>query len=128
LNFARLGQTHAAQDAAKDQKQDQKITASKIVKVVVYPNSALVTREVEVPEGEGLTELVVSPLPPQAISSSLYSEGTNGLRVLSTRFRTRQIFEDSREEVRKAMTVPVSLITFPTCFRFLHATTNNSWK
>lgn len=92
----------AAQDAAKDQQKNQKTAASKIVKVVVYPNSALVTREVNVPAGEGLTELVVSPLPPQAISSSLFSEGTDGLRVLSTRFCTRQIFEDSREEVRKA--------------------------
>jgi Domain of unknown function (DUF4139)/N-terminal domain of unknown function (DUF4140) len=88
--------------AAQNAAADQKIAASKIVKVVVYPNSALVTREVAVPAGNGLTELVVSPLPPQAISSSLYSEGTDGLRVLSTRFRTRQIFEDAREEVRKA--------------------------
>jgi hypothetical protein len=102
LASGRNAEVSAAQDAAKDQKLDQKTAASKIVKVVVYPNSALVTREVDVPAGSGLTELIVSPLPPQAISSSLYSEGSNGLRVLSTRFRTRQIFEDSREEVRKS--------------------------
>jgi hypothetical protein len=81
---------------------DTKIAASRIVKVVAYPNSALVTREVDVPAGGGLTELVVSPLPSRVVSSSLYSEGNNGLRVLSTRFRTRQVFEDAREEVRKA--------------------------
>jgi hypothetical protein len=97
LISGRSGEALAAQDA-----KDEKIAASKIVKVVVYPNSALVTREVDAPVGAGLTELVVSPLPPQAISSSLYSEGTDGLRVLSTRFRIRQIFQDSREDVRKA--------------------------
>jgi len=77
------------------------VAASRIVKVVAYPNSALVTREVDVPPGAGLTEVVVSPLPVRVVFSSLYSEGSEGLRVLSTRFRTRQIFEDAREEVRK---------------------------
>src|SRR5262245_4614832 len=74
---------------------------SKIVKVTVYPNSALVTREVEVPAGKGITELVVSELPLRTVNSSLYSEGSNGLRVLSTRFRTQPVFEDTREDVRK---------------------------
>src|SRR5438132_4025210 len=80
---------------------EQKVAASRIVKVVVYPNSALVTREVPVPPGNGVTELVVSPLPQRIIQSSLYSEGGNGTRVLSTRFRTRQVLEDTREDVRK---------------------------
>src|SRR5262245_57014839 len=84
-----------------DKAAEQKTASSKIVKVVVYPNSALVTREVQVPAGEGVTELVVSPLPLHVIASSLYSEGGNGTRVLSTRFRTRQVLEDTREDVRK---------------------------
>src|SRR5262245_5502252 len=84
-----------------DKAAEQKTAASKIAKVVVYPNSALVTREVQVPAGEGVTELVVSPLPLHVIASSLYSEGGNGTRVLSTRFRTRQVLEDTREDVRK---------------------------
>src|SRR5262249_45630164 len=70
--------------------------------VTVYPNSALVTREVDVPEGAGNIELVVTPLPPQTVDSSLYSEGTDGIRVLTTRYRMRPIKEDVREEVRKA--------------------------
>ncbi len=74
---------------------------SRIVKVTVYPNSALVTREVEVPAGAGITELVVSELPLRTVNSSLYSEGTDGIRVLTTRFRTRPVFEDTREDVRK---------------------------
>ena len=87
---------------ARENQQEPKVATSRIVKVVVYPNSALVTREVDVPAGAGIADVVVSGLPPQAVSSSLYSEGSNGLRVLSTRFRTRQVFEDAREEVRKA--------------------------
>jgi hypothetical protein len=73
-----------------------------VVSVTVYPNSALVTREVTVPEGVGSFELVVTPLPPQTVNSSLYSEGTNGIQVLTTRYRQRPIKEDTREEVRKA--------------------------
>ncbi len=79
-----------------------KVAASKIVNVTVYPDSALVTREVEVPAGPaGTVELVVSPLPERTVDSSLYSEGGDGLRVLTTRFRTRPIKENTREEVRK---------------------------
>lgn len=80
-----------------------KPAASKIVHVTVYQNTALVTREVEVPEGEGSMEVVVNPLPPQTIDGSLYSEGNDGLRILSTRFRQRPIQEDVREEVRKVL-------------------------
>jgi uncharacterized protein (TIGR02231 family) len=75
-------------------------SASKIVAVTVYQGQALVTREVSVPEGEGTVELVVTPLPPQTVDSSLYTEGAEGLRVLSTRFRTRAVKEDTRQEVR----------------------------
>jgi hypothetical protein len=74
---------------------------SRITHVTVYQNNALVTRAVDVPEGTGTFELVVTPLPPQTVNNSLYSEGTNGVRVLTTRFRTRPIQEDTREEVRK---------------------------
>ena len=78
-----------------------KTATSRVTSVTVYQNTALVTREVEVPEGEGSLELVVTSLPPQTVNSSLYSEGTDGIRVLTTRYRTRPIKEDTREEVRK---------------------------
>src|SRR5262245_72009 len=45
---------------------------SRVVAVTVYQNSALVTREVEVPNGPGLLELTVTPLPPTTVNSSLY--------------------------------------------------------
>jgi uncharacterized protein (TIGR02231 family) len=78
------------------------IAPSRVAAVTVYPLSALVTREVDVPAGPGVTELVVNPLPPATIVSSLYSEGIDGIRVLSTRFRSRPILQDTRADVLKA--------------------------
>ncbi len=78
-----------------------KIAKSRIDKVTVYPNNALVTREVEVPAGNGLVELTVTPMPDQIVPSTMYSEAGDGLRVLTTRFTTRQVLEDTSEERRK---------------------------
>ncbi len=77
-----------------------KSALSRVTAVTVYQGNALVTREVDVPLGKGLTEIVVTPLPPQTVDSSLYAEGTDGVRVLSTRYRTRAVKEDTRKEVR----------------------------
>lgn len=80
-----------------------KIAPSKVVAVTVYSNSALVTREVEVGGNAGRVELVVSPLPTTTVASSLYAEGAEGIRVLTTRYRTRPIVEDTRADVRKIL-------------------------
>src|SRR3954447_10682812 len=77
-----------------------KSAPSRVTAVTVYQGNALVTREVDVPEGKGLVEFVVTTLPPETIDSSLYTEGGDGLRVLSTRYRTRAVREDTRQEVR----------------------------
>ena len=94
---------HSARAEAKKKEAAPafKLAASRIVHVTVYQNNALVTREVDVPEGNGTLELVVSPLPAQTVNTSLYSEGGDGMRVLTTRFRLRPVKEDTREEVRK---------------------------
>ena len=55
-------QEEAPAPAAAQKEAPPKIAASKITNVTVYPNNALVTREVEVPAGTGTMELVVSPL------------------------------------------------------------------
>ncbi|MBY0461167.1 MAG: mucoidy inhibitor MuiA family protein, partial [Gemmataceae bacterium] len=91
----------AAPTIAQEKDKDVKPAPSKVTAVTVYANTALVTREVTVPEAAGLTEVVVSPLPPLTMQSSLYAEGTDAFRVLSVRYRTRAIAEDTREEVRK---------------------------
>jgi hypothetical protein len=94
--------TVQAEVGKKDAADAIKMATSRIDHVTVYQNNALVTREVDIPEGLGTMELVVSPLPPQTVDTSLYSEGSEGLRVLTTRFRLRPVKEDTREEVRKA--------------------------
>lgn len=89
-----------AADPAAEALPEQPVAESRIVAVTVYQGTALVTREVEVPEGRNLVEVIVSPLPPQTVDSSLYTEGTDGVRVLSTRYRSRAVQEDTRAEVR----------------------------
>jgi hypothetical protein len=108
LACAQLGQTTAraaanlVQDVAKQVATAPSLSAaaSLITDVTVYQGQALVTREVSVPAGEGSVELVVTPLPAQTVDGSLYSEGADGLQVLSTRFRTRAVQDDTRQEVR----------------------------
>src|SRR5438552_4174466 len=51
--------------ASADSTAPTKKAESKITHVTVYPGNALITREVVVPEGTGLMEIVVNPLPPQ---------------------------------------------------------------
>ncbi|MBX9626574.1 MAG: mucoidy inhibitor MuiA family protein, partial [Gemmataceae bacterium] len=95
---AGLGLTARGQDPKAD---PVKPAASRITAVTLYQSTALVTREVTLPDAAGVAEVVVSPMPPQVIPTSLYAEGGDAGRVLSVRFRTRQIAEDTREEVRK---------------------------
>jgi uncharacterized protein (TIGR02231 family) len=49
----------------------------------------------------GTFELTVTPLPPATVNNSLYTEGADNIRVLATRFRTRAVPEDTREDVRQ---------------------------
>ena len=92
--LVRVDQPPAAADAPS------RPAPSRVTAVTVYQDNALVTREVDVPEGKGLVEVVVTPLPPRTVDSSLYTEGAEGVRVLSTRYRTRAVKEDTRKEVR----------------------------
>jgi len=90
-----------AQELQEAPQPAVRLAKSRIDKVTVYPNSALVTREVEVPDGTGLVELTVTPIPDRIVPSTMYSEAGNGLRVLTTRFATRHVLEDTSEERRK---------------------------
>ncbi len=111
LSFLVLLILSSATLAADDKADPIKTAPSKVTAVTVYSDTALVTREVTAPEGAGLMELVVSPLPPYTMQSSLYAEGGENVRVLSVRFRTRAIAEDTRDEVRKLETQIKTLST-----------------
>ena len=89
------------QEAPPEAEDGPNVAESRLVAVTVYQGTALVTREVDVPGGAGTIDLVVSPLPPETIDSSLYTEAAPPIRVLSTRYRTRAVREDTREEVRR---------------------------
>jgi len=102
LSFLTLALLMTSFVRAEDEKKEPiKASLSKITSVTVYSNTALITREVTAPEGAGLTEVIVSPMPPYTMQSSLNAEGNDNIRVLSVRFRSRAIAEDTREEVRK---------------------------
>src|SRR5262249_9082878 len=87
------------------------VTPSKVAAVTVYPLNALVTREADVPAGKGVVEITISPLPQAAIISSLNAEGSEGIHVLSTRFRSRTVVIDTREETRKLQAELTQLAT-----------------
>jgi Domain of unknown function (DUF4139)/N-terminal domain of unknown function (DUF4140) len=101
LSSALFSSDSASAVAADIQAPESKLAKSRIDRVTVYPNSALVTRTVDVPDGNGLIELVVNPMPDRIVPSTMYSEAAEGLRVLTTRFSTRQVFEDTSVERRK---------------------------
>ena len=59
----------------RPEEEGPRAAESRIVAVTVYQGTALVTREVAVPAPRpGPSTLVVSPLPPEAIDGSLYTE------------------------------------------------------
>jgi hypothetical protein len=98
---ARPGNASAPPAGKEAAEAGPHIAASRISHVTIYPDSALITRDVEVPAGQGLIELVISPLPEATMPSTLYTESADGVGVLTTRFRSRPVKEDTREEVRK---------------------------
>lgn len=69
--------------------------------VTVYQGQALVTREVDLPEAQGLLEAVITNLPENVIPGSLFAEPTDGVQIRSVRFRARPVEEDVRKEVRE---------------------------
>lgn len=72
----------------------------KLDTVTVYRGQALVTRLVDVAGAAGLHEVVVTDLPAQLLSASIFAEGGEGLVVRSVRYRERPVEADIREEVR----------------------------
>ena len=53
--------------------------------VTVYQGQALVTREIEVKDAQGLHEVVVTNLPESVLPGSLFAEPSGGVEVRSVR-------------------------------------------
>ncbi len=71
-----------------------------ISKVIVYRGQALVTRGIEVELPDGVSEFIVTGLPERILSESLYGQAADGMKVLSVRYREKDVKEDMREEVK----------------------------
>jgi hypothetical protein len=99
LTIAAAGAAPAVPDANRPISPASRITA-----VTLYQTSALVAREVAVPEGTGKMELVLTGLPPSIDAASIYGEGSGDIRVLSTRYRTTPLPQTSQEDLRKLET------------------------
>ncbi|TWU24749.1 mucoidy inhibitor MuiA family protein [Bythopirellula polymerisocia] len=77
------------------------VTEGHVSAVTVYQGQALVTREVDIAETEGLLELVVTNLPESVLPGSLFAEPGDGIQIRSVRYRVRPIEADVRQEVRE---------------------------
>jgi len=73
----------------------------KIESVNLYRGQALVTRLVTLNADVGPVQLVVTGLPEQVQSDSLYAEVGAGAQVRAVRFRTRVVGEAPRDQVRR---------------------------
>lgn len=73
----------------------------RVVAVTVFQGQALVTREVSLPEGAGLVELVVTDLPDRLLPGSLYAEPGEGVEVRSVRTRVRPTADAPRQAVQE---------------------------
>jgi len=71
-----------------------------ISSVIVYHGRALVTRTVELEKSGGDVELLIEDLPSRILPESLYAQASDGIQVLSVRYRVKQIEKDMRAEVR----------------------------
>lgn len=75
------------------------VVESKIERVTLYRGTAMVTRMVTVPAGEGEMALVVGDLPPAINPQSLNAAGNDAVSVRSVRFRTRAVKTEPNAEL-----------------------------
>ncbi len=72
-----------------------------ISEVTVYRGQALVTRTLDLEVPAGSSEIIVTGLPHQIVSESLYAQASGDAMVLSVRYREQAVQEDTREEVKQ---------------------------
>ena len=75
--------------------------AGDVASVVIYPDRAAVTREIEVELVQGANQVWFEDLPPTVIESTLQAAGAGvpGARVLGLDIRSRELAEDRRVRV-----------------------------
>lgn len=73
----------------------------RIESVILYRGQALVTRLLPVDAPAGTIELVVRDLPEQILPDSLYGSAEEGVQVRAVRYRTREVDQAPRDEIRE---------------------------
>ena len=71
---------------------------SQVTDVTLYRSQAMVTRTLSIDGENGAREVVVSDLPENIASESLFAEGGASVEVRAVQFRTRAAGESPREE------------------------------
>jgi hypothetical protein len=95
------GAMFAAQVQAQAKKVDPKVVFGKVAEVTLYRGQAQVAREMELKNGAGPVELVVTNLPAHVVANSLFAEGSKGIEVRAVRYRRRAVGAAPRQEVRR---------------------------
>jgi hypothetical protein len=81
------------------QESGQQRTAGRIVKVTLYRDQAMVTREVEIAAGKGSDKIVIEGLPTQVNPNSLFAEGDSTTMVRATQFARRPVSSSPDEAI-----------------------------
>lgn len=87
--------------SAGQARADAHEAPSRVIAVTVFQGQALVTREVELPDTDGLFAVAVEGLPERLVPGSLYAEPGGGVEVRSVRYREQPVETDTREEVQE---------------------------
>jgi hypothetical protein len=80
---------------------EPQMVESSISEVIVYHGQALVTRTIKLDKAGGDMELLVENLPERILPESLYAQASDGIQVLSVRYRIKEIEKDNRKEVKE---------------------------
>ena len=72
-----------------------------VVNVTLYRGQAMVTRAIPIEAGKGSLEVVVTGLPEQIVTGSMFAESDANIEVRAVQFRSRAVGEQPREEVRE---------------------------
>ncbi len=75
-------------------------STGRIREVTVYRGQAMVTRVMEIDLTAGNNEIVVTGLPHNILSESLFARAEAGVKILSVRYQERAVREDTRDEIR----------------------------
>jgi hypothetical protein len=70
-----------------------------ISSVIVYRGQALVTRNINIPQGGGDMELLIENLPEKILPESLYAQSDGSVSIVSVRYREKAVSEDTRQQV-----------------------------